>query len=126
MKYNLYDYNVRVFFDKEDGDYIAAIDEIQGCSAFGDSPAEALKELETGYEAWLQTSLENSFDIPTPAKYDKNLKKFELELPGTLQKQIFELAKEDNVPLSQEVIYYLKLGLSASIKNKLQNTTEIN
>jgi len=43
MQYSLFDYKIVMFFDKEDGDYVAYIDEIPHVSAFGDTPNDAVK-----------------------------------------------------------------------------------
>lgn len=41
------EYTVKIFPDPDgDGDYIAEIEELKSCSAFGDTPEEALREAE--------------------------------------------------------------------------------
>jgi len=47
------DYPINIFYRDEDGGYIADIPDLEACSAFGDTPAEALAELEQAKEAWL-------------------------------------------------------------------------
>ena len=39
-------YGVNLFFSEEDGGYIADIPDLKYCSAFGETPAEVLVELE--------------------------------------------------------------------------------
>lgn len=36
------DYHINIFYSEEDDGYIADIPDLEGCSAFGDSPEEAL------------------------------------------------------------------------------------
>lgn len=51
------EYTVKIFPDPEgDGDYIAEIEEPKGCSAFGETPEEALKEIETAKQLWIETA----------------------------------------------------------------------
>jgi len=38
----------------------------QSCSAFGDTPAEALAEIEQAIEAWLAVAREYGLPIPEP------------------------------------------------------------
>ncbi|MCI0496433.1 type II toxin-antitoxin system HicB family antitoxin [candidate division KSB1 bacterium] len=55
------DYPIHIFYSAEDDGYIADIPDLVACSAFGKTPAEALKELEVAKEAWLEGK-----PIPTP------------------------------------------------------------
>ena len=48
------DYHINIFWSDEDGGYIADIPDLEACSAFGSSPAEALAELERAKVAWLE------------------------------------------------------------------------
>jgi predicted RNase H-like HicB family nuclease len=47
------DYHVNVFYSDADGGYIADIPDLRYCSAFGETPAEALEEVEKAKRAWL-------------------------------------------------------------------------
>ena len=61
------DYTVKIFPDPEgDGDYIAEVEELEGCSAFGKSPEEALKEIETAMKLWIETAKKYGKPIPKP------------------------------------------------------------
>ncbi len=46
------DYNINIFYSEEDGGYIADIPDLEFCSAFGETAAEALAELEKAKVAW--------------------------------------------------------------------------
>ena len=43
------------FYSEEDECYIAIIPGIDGLSAFGDTPEDALKELKIAYRLWIST-----------------------------------------------------------------------
>jgi predicted RNase H-like HicB family nuclease len=60
------DYHINVFFSQEDGGYIADIPDLESCSAFGQTPAEAVAELERAKEAWLAAAREAGRPIPEP------------------------------------------------------------
>ena len=49
------DYKINIFYSEEDGGYIADIPDLEFCSAFGETVAEALAELEIAAAAWLAT-----------------------------------------------------------------------
>lgn len=60
------DYHINIFYSDEDGGYIADIPDLDSCSAFGNSPEEALAELEMAKEAWLEAAHESGKPIPPP------------------------------------------------------------
>jgi len=60
------DYHINIFYSAEDGGYIADIPDLQACSAFGASAAEALSELELAKSAWLESARANGKTIPEP------------------------------------------------------------
>ena len=60
------DYHINIFYSESDGGYIADIPDLKACSAFGNSPAEALREVEIAREAWLEGARANGKPIPEP------------------------------------------------------------
>ena len=60
------DYHINIFWSDEDGGYIADIPDLVACSAFGDTPAEALAELEQAKQAWLEAARAEGKPIPVP------------------------------------------------------------
>lgn len=60
------DYHINIFFSEEDGGYIADIPDLSACSAFGETPEEALAEVERAKEAWLAAARETGKPIPPP------------------------------------------------------------
>ena len=62
-------YTVTIFWSEEDQAYIAVVDELEGCSAWGKTREEALKELKTAMGLWLQVAREHGDPIPKPKRY---------------------------------------------------------
>jgi len=60
------DYHINVFYSDEDDGYIADIPDLDACSAFGQSPEEALTEVETAKETWLSAAREAGRPVPEP------------------------------------------------------------
>ena len=60
------DYHINIFYSDEDGGYIADIPDLEACSAFGETPEQALKELEITKKAWLETARDTGKPIPAP------------------------------------------------------------
>ena len=60
------DYHINVFYSDEDGGYIADIPDLESCSAFGETPDEALAEVLKAKAAWLAAATESGRTIPAP------------------------------------------------------------
>ena len=62
----LKDYHINIFYSEEDESYVADVPDLVYCSAFGDTPEEALAELQIAKEAWLAVAREHGDPIPVP------------------------------------------------------------
>ena len=60
------DYHINVFYSEEDQCYVADIPDLQYCSAFGESPEEALSEVRTAMKAWVEAAREAGKPVPEP------------------------------------------------------------
>jgi predicted RNase H-like HicB family nuclease len=60
------DYHINVFYSEEDEGYIADIPDLHHCSAFGTTPEEALREVLTAKQAWLEAAKASGKPIPDP------------------------------------------------------------
>ena len=60
------DYHINIFYSDEDEGYIADIPDLRYCSAFGETPLEALQELTLAKQAWLETAQVEGKPIPPP------------------------------------------------------------
>ena len=60
------DYFISIFYSEEDEGYIADIPDLRFCSAFGETPEEALQEVQKAKVAWLEAAREAGKPIPQP------------------------------------------------------------
>lgn len=60
------DYHINIFYSDDDEGYIADIPDLKYCSAFGETPIEALQELALAKQAWLETTKSEGKPIPLP------------------------------------------------------------
>ncbi len=60
------DYHINIFYSEEDDGYIADIPDLDACSAFGETPEEALREVQVAKSLWLRTARAESKPIPPP------------------------------------------------------------
>ena len=60
------DYHINIFYSEDDEGYIADIPDLIHCSAFGETPEEALSEVMKAKQAWLESAHTNGKPIPEP------------------------------------------------------------
>jgi predicted RNase H-like HicB family nuclease len=60
------DYHINVFYSEEDECYVADIPDLKFCSAFGDTPEEAVHEVMIAKKAWLQAAKKAKKAVPKP------------------------------------------------------------
>lgn len=60
------DYHINIFYSEEGGGYIADIPDLESCSAFGETPEQALAEVEQVKKAWLEAARQTGKPIPPP------------------------------------------------------------
>lgn len=59
-------YHINVFYSKDNGGYIADIPDLKFCSAFGETPGEALQEVLRAKDAWLTAARDAGKPITRP------------------------------------------------------------
>jgi predicted RNase H-like HicB family nuclease len=59
-------YTYRVFRDEASGEYVAECQEILGLSGIGETPAEAMAELQEAVAGWLEALEEQGVPYPAP------------------------------------------------------------
>ncbi len=61
-------YHINVFYSPEDECWVADVPDLKYCSAFGDTAAEAVAEIQVAMEAWLEVHSESG-ESPPQARY---------------------------------------------------------
>lgn len=62
----MHKYTIEIFYSEEDEGYIAVVPELPGCSAFGETEEEALKEVKVAIELWIEAAKKEGREIPKP------------------------------------------------------------
>lgn len=97
----------RVLIPEAEGGYSAYISEFEGCIAEGETPEEALKNLEATAIGWIEAEIEASRDIPSAWNDQVYSGKLLLRLPKSLHRQLAREAEKEGISLNQYVIYKL-------------------
>lgn len=59
-------YHINLFWSDADSCWVADVPDLRSCSAFGDTPAEALAEVQKAMDAWLDVAREDGLPVPEP------------------------------------------------------------
>jgi predicted RNase H-like HicB family nuclease len=59
-------YHIDLFWYEPDDCWIANVPDLRSCSAHGETPEEALAELQIAIEGWLEVARECGMTIPEP------------------------------------------------------------
>jgi len=100
-------YPIKVFYRVEDKGYVAVVSDLPGCSAFGETEEEALREAKVAIELWLKTAKNASRLIPSPSLLPSYSGKFLARIPKSLHQRLAEKAQDEGVSLNQYVEYLL-------------------
>ena len=94
----------RVLLPEEDGRFSAEILEFPGCFAQGNSPNDAFNNLEASAKSWIEASLDQGLDIPSPALNQSYSGKVALRIPRSLHKRAAQFAGRDGTSLNQFLV----------------------
>jgi predicted RNase H-like HicB family nuclease len=102
-----YNYIIKHIEDESGSYFHASILELDGCQSTGDTFEEAFTGLREAMEGWVETKLENGFNVPLPLDNDKFSGKFVLRLPKSLHAKLAMEAEKEGVSLNQYALYKL-------------------
>ena len=108
-------YPVNMFWSDEDEGFIATAPDLPGSSAFGESQAEALAQIEHAIEAWIEAAHAAGNPIPEPSRpalEAQSSGKLLLRMPKSLHAELVRSAKYENVSLNQYVVFLLTQALT--------------
>jgi antitoxin HicB len=100
--YSQLPYNIIVerWDDGEGPYYLARIVELPHCMIHGDTPEEAINEVEEVKKDWIKSNLERGIKIPEPIQ-SKNSGQIRLRIPPSLHKMLSDRAMVEGVSLNQ-------------------------
>ena len=102
-----YNIIIRHVTDESRSYYFAKVQELDGCMSDGITVEEVYANIREAMEGWIETRLENGFDIPMPVDVDNYSGKFVLRLPKSLHARLALEAEKDGVSLNQYALYKL-------------------
>ncbi len=97
----------RVLIPEDEGGFSAYISEFEGCLAEGETPEEALTNLELTALGWIEAEQDAGRPIPQAWNDQTFSGKLLLRLPKSLHRRLSLQASKEGVSLNQYVIYKL-------------------
>ncbi|WAM36195.1 type II toxin-antitoxin system HicB family antitoxin [Caldicellulosiruptor acetigenus] len=70
------DYKVEIIklSEEDGGGYIAIVPKLPGCISDGNTPQEALENVQDAIKCWIETAKEKGLPIPSPEEYKEDYK----------------------------------------------------
>lgn len=102
-----YNFIIQPVKDESGSYFYARVLELDGCQSTGETFEEAYENLKEAMEGWIETKLENGFDVPLPVGYDDFSGKFIVRIPKSLHYKLSVEAEQEGVSLNQYALYKL-------------------
>jgi predicted RNase H-like HicB family nuclease len=119
----------RILIPESEGGFSAEILEFPGCYSYGDTPEEALKNLNDAAINWIEAAQEQGQFIPEPLDAGDASGRIALRLPRNLHRKAMQMAQRDRVSLNTFLVEAIaaRVGaedLSAKIMSKIAGLFE--
>lgn len=105
-----YKYNLERISEEDGGGWLASIPLLEGCISDGETPTEAIVNLEDAKKEWISFCLDNGVTIPEPRE-DKFSGKFTLRVPKSTHKFLVNRADEEGISLNNLVNDLISKGI---------------
>lgn len=103
----MFKYSIQLAWSDEDEGYIALIPELEGLSAFGETPEDAVREAKSVAESFIRIYKEDGTPVPKPKKVEHFSGKIRLRLPKNLHGSLAAEASNQGVSLNSYIISLL-------------------
>jgi len=114
-----YEIKLRKLSPEEGDGWLAEIPLLPGCISDGETPDEAIKNVNDAKKSWIETCLELGRSVPEPVTDDYS-GQLRLRMPKSLHQTLAERAKEEKISLNQYINYQLARSLGHSHKSKIK------
>ena len=102
-----YNYIIQQINDESGEYYYAHVLEMDGCQSTGNTFKEAYDNLKDAMRGWIETKLDEGYDVPLPVKYNEFSGKFMVRIPKSLHYRLSIEAQQEGVSLNQYALYKL-------------------
>lgn len=107
-------YSLSVMWSEEDESFVALCPEFSGLSAFGETYAEAVAEIESALSASIEVCKEEGENLPDARLLPEHSGQFRIRIPKYLHTSLVLEAERQGVSLNTLVQTYLAQGVAQS------------
>ena len=106
-------YKIEITPNEEEGGFDAAVPDLKGCVAFGETIAQVVDIINEVKQNWFEVALNHEWPIPEPAveEFREYSGRFNLRLPRYLHQQLSDLADSMDSSMNQLVVSLLAEGV---------------
>jgi len=117
----------RILIPAEEGGFTAEILEFPGCFAEGETADEAVGNLESAAESWIEAALEQGQEIPPPSANEAHSGRIALRLPRDLHRLASRKAALDGASLNQCLVTAIAAWVGAdNLFERIAHKIEVN
>ena len=102
-----YNYIIQPINDESGNYYYARVLEFDGCQSTGETFNEAYENIKDAMRGWIETKLENGYEVTLPIGYEDFSGKFVVRIPKSLHYRLAVEAEQEGVSLNQYALYKL-------------------
>ena len=102
-----YNYIIQPINDESGNYYYARVLEFDGCQSTGETFNEAYENIKDAMRGWIETKLENGYEVPLPIGYEDFSGKFVVRIPKSSHYRLTVEAEQEGVSLNQYALYKL-------------------
>src|SRR6187401_1078730 len=102
----------------EQGEWLATIDALPGCTARGATPDDAMERASEAMTAWLLAARREGKDVPEPKSAQSHSGRLLLRMPQTLHAELARAAERERVSLNQFITDALSGSLGWRAPNR--------
>ncbi len=103
-------YPIEVFWSDENKGFVALVPDLPGCSAWGKSEADAIREAHAAIAVWIEAAQAAGREVPAPAPPQDDARysgRLLVRLPRRLHADLARNAKREGVSLNQYLLFLL-------------------
>ena len=104
-----YNYIIQPIHDESGSYFYGRVMELDGCQSTGESFETAYESLREAMEGYLETKIDNGFDVPEPVGSNDFSGKFVLRIPKSLHFRLSVEAEKEGISLNQYALYKLSM-----------------
>ncbi len=116
----------RELIPEASGIWFARIKELPNCMSQGNSPEEALLNLNDAMLGWIKCELEDGESIPEPREDEEYSGQFRTRVSKSLHRKLVEAAERDGVSLNQWINTALAEAVGKSAAVPMYSTALVN